>query len=415
MHKSGKSHKTFTITIDKLVYEGAGLGRHRGKVIFVPFSVPGDRLLARAVEVKSKFTRAEIVRILEPGPGRVDPVCPYFGKCGGCHWQQLNYRRQVDAKREILEEILHHRFSGTRELPINMTACPQPFSYRSRARVQLRGSGPRSTIGFFRHGSRSVEDIESCPLFRPSLNQALAALRRFKIQIGCDPGMREMDIACSEESGTWDTVPCRSGVDKNTEDTSGSSSRSEEVFLQRAVGEFLYSLTAPVFFQANDFMVPELVSLVLNSATNGRNDSALDLYAGVGLYSLPLARHFQQVIAVEYSPDAARLCTKNASNAGLVNVQTVCADVATWMNSVGDSEFSIVVLNPPRTGAGSKVMERIAQWAPETIIYVSCNPLTLVRDISRIPAGKYKVDLAEGLDLFPQTFHFETIVRLVRI
>ena len=227
--------------------------------------------------------------------------------------------------------------------------------------------------------------------------------------------MREMDIACSEESGTWDTVPCRSGVDKNTEDTSGSSSRSEEVFLQRAVGEFLYSLTAPVFFQANDFMVPELVSLVLNSATNGRNDSALDLYAGVGLYSLPLARHFQQVIAVEYSPDAARLCTKNASNAGLVNVQTVCADVATWMNSVGDSEFSIVVLNPPRTGAGSKVMERIAQWAPETIIYVSCNPLTLVRDISRIPAGKYKVDLAEGLDLFPQTFHFETIVRLVRI
>ncbi len=416
MSQSGKSPKKFKVYIDKLVYEGAGLGRRQGKVIFVPFSVPGDRLLVRAVEEKSKFIRAEIVRILEPGNGRVEPLCPHFGRCGGCHWQQLEYSRQVEAKAQILKEIFHHRLPWTRNLSINMRACTQPFAYRSRARIQLRGSGARSSIGFFRHRSRAVEDVKSCPLFRRSLNEALSALRRFKLQVGYNPGMREMDIACSEEEETWDTVPSKSGADESIKDLAGGSARSEEVILRRKIDEFLYSVTASVFFQANDFMISELVALVRESAKSAGNDSALDLYAGVGLFSLPLARQFRKVVAVENSPAACRLCSLNASAAGLTHIQTECADVAAWMESVGSaglSKFSLVVLDPPRTGAGAGVMERIVEWAPKTIIYVSCNPQTLIRDLTRLSKHSYKIDLVEGMDLFPQTFHFETIVRLI--
>ncbi len=415
MNKTGNSPKSFKVAIDKLVYEGAGLGRHRGKIVFVPFSVPGDRLHVRRVEEKSRFARAEISRILESGPGRVEPVCPYFGKCGGCHWQHLDYARQVEAKRQILQEIFFHRFPQTRELSICMKACPRPLAYRSRARVQLRGSGSRSTVGFFRHRSRSIEDVAACPLFRPSLNDALAALRRFKVQVGYNPGMREMDMACSEEEDLWDTVPCRSGVAGDSESVSGSSPRNEEVILRRKIGEFTYSVTASVFFQANDFMASDLIALVQELGRIPANDSALDLYAGVGLFSLPLARRFRKVIAVEHAPDAARFCAMNASTAGLANVQTYCADVMAWMESAGHSRPSLVVLNPPRAGTEKRILERIGEWAPETIIYVSCNPQTLVRDISRISTRKYEIDFIEGLDLFPQTYHFETVVRLRRI
>jgi tRNA/tmRNA/rRNA uracil-C5-methylase (TrmA/RlmC/RlmD family) len=129
MNKPGKHSKTFEITIDKLVYGGAGLGRHRGKVVFIPFSVPGDRLLVRTSEEKNSFIRAETVEILEPGTGRSTPACPYFGRCGGCHWQQLEYSRQVEAKRQILEEVFYHHFPETRDLTIAMRACTQALSY----------------------------------------------------------------------------------------------------------------------------------------------------------------------------------------------------------------------------------------------------------------------------------------------
>ena len=155
--------------------EAPGLAHHKGKVVFVPFSAPGDRLLVRPAEEKRTFVRAEIVRLLKAGSGRVDPVCAHFAKCGGCHWQQLEYSHQVRAKRQILEEIFHHRFPQTRELPITMKACAQPLAYRSRARVQMRGAGSGASIGFFRCGSHSVEDVESCPLFRGSLNEALSS------------------------------------------------------------------------------------------------------------------------------------------------------------------------------------------------------------------------------------------------
>jgi 23S rRNA (uracil1939-C5)-methyltransferase len=410
MSKSGKS-RPFETEIEKLVYGGEGLGRHNGKVVFVPFAVPGDRLLVRPVEEKKTFVRAEIVRILKPGEARVAPVCALFEKCGGCQWQQVEYSNQVEAKRLILEGIFHHRFPQTHAIPIKMIPCPQPLAYRSRARLQLRGAGARASVGFFRPGSHAIQDVDSCPLFRPALNEALTSLRQFKLKVDTDSRPQEMDLACSQEENTFATA--RVGISEQGGVALFGSGATREPVLRRRVGEFVYSVTASVFFQANDFMVSELVRLVEDWAGKG-DGSALDLFAGVGLFSLPLSHRYQQVVAVDNSSTASRLCAANASAAGIRNLQVVCADVFAWRQSIEPPECEIILLDPPRAGAGTAVMERIREWNPPTILYVSCDPQTLVRDISKIAASDYRIDLVEGLDLFPQTYHFETVVRLLR-
>lgn len=415
MRKSAKTPKSFHVEIEKLVHGGMGLGRHKGQVIFVPFSVPGDHLRVRAVEEKKKFIRAKIEQIEKPGDGRTNPACPHFGKCGGCHLQHMGYMRQVEAKRLILEETLRHRFPETRDLPVVMRACTQPVGYRSRARVQVRGAGPKASVGFFRHRSHTVEDVEHCPLFRPALNEALSSLKQFKIKVDLDGTAQEMDIACSQEEGTWATV--RVGAETAAGGTPLFGKRKpDDVLLNKTVGSYRYSVTASVFFQANDFMVQELAAVVQELAAGKGHGSALDLFSGVGLFSLPLARQFAGIVAVESSSAASRLCAANASAAGYGNVVSVCADAAAWMKSEESSScsFDLIVLDPPRTGAGADVMKQIQKKAPATVIYVSCDPQTLVRDLACIAPGDYTIDCVQGMDMFPQTYHFETVVRLIR-
>jgi tRNA/tmRNA/rRNA uracil-C5-methylase (TrmA/RlmC/RlmD family) len=387
-----KTSGAFEVAIDRLVYGGAGLGRREGKVVFVPFSVPGDRLLVRPVEEKKQFIRAEIVEILQPGPGRIQPTCRYFMKCGGCHWQQLEYPRQIEAKRQILEEILHHRFPETHRLMISMEPCSQPFAYRNRARVQLRRSADHLTAGFYRRESHTVEDIDACPLLRPLLNEALSEARK-----SSGAYRHESDMACSDEEEKW---------------AFDLADSKEPVLLHKTIGDFRYVFSASVFFQANEFIVSKLVEIVKAAWEKAGNRIAIDLYAGVGLFSLPLARQFKKVLSVEGSPISCQYGSQNASEANLSNVEIICSDIAQWMKSTKPpSDLDLVLLDPPRTGAGIDVMEQIRRWEPKTIIYVSCDPQTLSRDIAHI-SESYKIDFAQGLDMFPQTYHFETVVRL---
>lgn len=415
--KKNLASSSFEIVIEKLVYGGSGFARHNGKVVFVPFSVPGDRLQVHSVEEKKTYARAAIDQILEPGNGRTDPQCPHFGRCGGCQWQHIEYTRQVEAKRQILEELFHHKFPQTRAIPIIMQACPQPFGYRSRARMQLRGSGETATVGFFRSETHIVEDVDHCPLFRSSLNEALRSLRQFKIKVDADNHPQEMDMACSEEEGAWTTSRVGANTDNAVPALSGTGIQ-EDAVLTRVIGEYVYAVTAASFFQANDFMVAALVTRVREAAKTAGSESALDLFSGVGLFSLPLASQFKKVLAIENSSTSCRLCRSNASAAGLKNVQIVCADVDAWMGSEtspASPSPDLIVLDPPRAGAGPAIMEQIRQWAPERILYVSCDPQTLARDLSRISPCGYQIDFIEGLDMFPQTYHFETVVQLSKV
>jgi len=406
----------FEVVIDKIVYGGAGLGRHEGKVVFVPFTAPGDRVIVRPVEQKKKLIHATVERLVVPGPARSEPFCVHFGTCGGCQWQHLEYAAQVEIKHSILEELFHHHLPETRALRIDMKPSPQDRGYRSRARIQFRGRGSESAIGFFGYQSHGVIDVATCPLLRPTLSAALRSLRELWEQGRADPGMRQAEIACSEEETKWNWVEIEPSLEegfsllgKNPDAEGGGAT------LTRKVGQFEYKITPSIFFQANDFMVAELLSTVENLVGEGGPGSALDLFAGVGLFTLPLARHFSQVTAVEASAEACRLCRENSKAAGLENVRVTNGGAAPWMkavSSVTSPAFDLIILDPPRTGAGPGVIEKIREWAPNTVIYVSCDPQTLVRDLALLAGRDYRIDFVLGLDLFPQTYHFETVVRL---
>ncbi len=416
--RSRNPSSQFELTIDKVVYGGAGMGRHEGKVVFVPFAAPGDRVLVRAVEQKKSYMRAEIVRSIEDGPGKTVPGCPHFGRCGGCQWQHLEYDRQLEIKRGILEETIHHRFPESRHLKPRVLACPQPYEYRSRARLQLRGFGPESSVGFYRHDSHAVEDIQFCPLLQPVLNEGLKTVREARASGTSNPAAQQVELAGSQEDQKWGAVETTSDTEEDFSDLGKPElTPMGEPLLRRRAGSFQYLVSPAVFFQANALMIERLVSCVMNSVDSPAPEQALDLYAGVGLFTLPLAGRYKSVVAVECSPESHRLCEQNILAAGLDNARAVCSDANAWMralHSVSSPGFDLVVLNPPRAGAGRTIMELLGEWVPETIIYVSCDPQTLCRDVAFLPARHYIIDFVEGLDLFPQTYHFETVMRLRR-
>jgi 23S rRNA (uracil1939-C5)-methyltransferase len=302
-----------------------------------------------------------------------------------------------------------------------MQEAPQPFGYRSRARVQLRGFGPKSKVGFFRFQSHELEDIESCPLFRPALNEALDSVRRARRNENFDPAVQQLDLACSQEDGTWGMAAAAREADEEGFSAIRGSEDSEidPVIHRRKIGEFTYSVSPSVFFQANDHLVERMVQRVGELAQESAGTAAaLDLFSGVGLFTLGLARRFQSVVGVESSILASRLCARNAADAGLPNIKTICARAVEWMQAtapVSRQNFDLVLLDPPRAGAGTEVMKCLSDWAPGTIVYLSCDPHTMVRDLACLNPGDYEIDSIEGFDLFPQTYHFESLVRLKRL
>jgi 23S rRNA (uracil1939-C5)-methyltransferase len=402
MKSSGRSHSLtspFVIEIEKLVFGGDGLGRFEGKVVFVPFAAPGDQLEVRPVEQKKGYTRAVVSKILRAGPGRIDPACPHFLRCGGCQWQHIEYGCQLKAKQVILEELFHHRFPETLDLPIVMKGSPEIYGYRIRARLQVRGSGKEKALGFFQHRSHFIEDIECCPLFEPGLNDALAQIRAS----GCSGEIgEEIEIAVASD-GNWAAVP-----------SADSPGEGDNILMRRA-GGFDFATSPSAFFQANGSMLDSLIAAAVEPST--QTGSALDLFSGVGFFSLPLAREHREVIAIESGDRAHRLCVLNAERAGLANIQAKRAEVGAWLQataSVTSPAFQCVLLDPPRIGAGAEIMQTLGSWLPDRIVYVSCDPQTLVRDLAFLPAQDYRIASITGLDLFPQTYHFETVVHIAR-
>jgi 23S rRNA (uracil1939-C5)-methyltransferase len=404
-----KNTRAFAITINRLLETGEGIGQHQGMDVVVPFSVPGDRLVVRPVKETTRLIRAETVRIVRPGSGRIVPACPHFGKCSGCTWQHIEYSRQIEAKREILEGIFYRRLRQPTSLPVFMHASAHPFAYRSYARVRLRGVGPEASIGFSRWGSRAIENVELCPLFRPALSEALTMVRQFRNKVDTDPREQEMDIACSEED-TWATARVGAGPDAGGSVLWG---RKEDVLLRRSIGDCIYATTASAFGLPNDFVFTDIIGQVQEWAGCSGLGSVLNLFAGAGFFSLPLARRAESVTAVDSSPAFSRLCSRNASSAGLKNVRAVCADNAQWMQSAVSAQerYDLVIASPPECGAGLQIMDQIAGLAPKIFIYVSGNPQAIVKDLRRVRG--YRADQVAGFDSAPQTPVFGTVVRMV--
>lgn len=400
----------FKVEITKLVYGGSGLGRHEGKVAFIPLTAPGDLLEAEIRYQKRNYLVAEMTRILKPGSGRRTARCRYFGYCGGCQWQHLEYPKQVTIKRQILEDAFRHRFPETKDLLISMKASPLEYGYRSRARIQLRRRGNRRVFGFYRPQSHAIQDVEDCPLLRPTLNLALSTIRGWEETALNNLQSQEIDLICSEDGKEWKWAPSS----ERFQATDPNDQSIGDLTLRRSVSGFQYLVSPSVFFQANDFMLDELVNIVDELCDTSVRKEALDLFAGVGLFSLPLARSYEKVTAVDSSFVASSLCVQNTACVKDKNIDIAFSDVHTWLQGFRPRRrVDLAVMNPPRSGVGKESLQLLRECAPGTILYVACDPNTLIRDLSCL-IQDYRIDFIQGLDLFPQTYHFETIVRLRR-
>ncbi len=358
----------------------------------MPLSATGDTLRVRINQLKGKTAFAEIGAVIEPSPLRVEPPCPYFGKCGGCDFQQMNYETQLAAKVGIIRDCLQRIGKIDYENEIPIIASSKEFGYRSRSQWHLETR--QKKLGYFKRNSHEIIDIEQCPKLVPELNNAIEGLRK-NLNWG---------TFWSERAG----IEAAAGDNGSVSIYSPDITESVEEISYTANGE-RYFHSAESFFQGNQFLIGQLVETAVKDAAA---ETALDLYCGVGLFTLPLARKFAQVIGVEDNALALDFAEKNAENARLENVRFVRDGVGNFLAGHNLENTDFVLLDPPRAGPEKAAILNIIKLKPKQVSYVSCEPSILARDLRIFLDGGYAIDSITALDLFPQTHHVETVVRL---
>jgi 23S rRNA (uracil1939-C5)-methyltransferase len=381
--------ETVELVIDELAAGGDGVGRGPdGRVFFVPFTAPGDRVRVRVTESRARFARGSVETLLAPGPQRSDPVCPVFGSCGGCAWQHVAYPAQLAAKTKILEDALRRLGRLEPPAPVEVTPSPSPYGYRGRARVFAQGG----RVGWRRRRSHTICATTRCPVLLPALDQKL----------------HELALRPPKREGEWE-LAWGDGQARAAE--LGRRGR-ERVFLEVA-GERI-GVSPGVFAQANALLLPALASRLL--ALAGAGGQALELYAGAGCFTLPLARRFQQLTALEASPDAVRDLRANLEEAGIENTSVLGETLERALERGDLSALApeALVLDPPRAGLPEGAVDALAALNPARILYLSCDPATLARDLALWVGRGWALRSLEGFDLFPQTPHVEGLALLER-
>ncbi len=377
------------VEVDQLVAGGEGLARFEGIPIFVPRSAPGDRLRVRLVERRPDYGRAEIVEILTPGPGRRKPPCPHFGLCGGCDLQHLEDSLQVELKVAAALEALSRLGKIEHSFPVAVVAGSS-WAYRSRAQVQVRATGERPQVGYFSRRSHNLVAVDCCPVLVPELEALLAELPG---RLPPD-GPSRLDLAVGED-GALSTAPVVPGLPHGE--------------LSMTVGEFSYRYDARCFFQAHRELLGELVTAAVGE---WRGEQAFDLYCGVGLFSLPLARRYRRLVAVEGDRLAARYARGNARRQHLSRIEIHNRAVESWIRELPEAAERVVV-DPPRVGLSASILRQLRMRRPQRLTYVSCHTGTLARDLRSL-GSCYRLESLTLLDLFPQTGHLEAVAQLCR-
>jgi 23S rRNA (uracil1939-C5)-methyltransferase len=375
------------VRVEKLVAGGEGLARVDGVPLFIPLSAPGDRLRVRVVERHPDYGRARIVSILEPGPGRRAAPCPHFERCGGCDLQHLDDDRQSVLKAQAALETLR-RLGRIDRLPEARLVRGSPWGYRLRAQVRTEPAGDRVLVGYFERGSHTLVPIRVCPILLPELEAMVTGLGSV---LGAD-APRRLDLAAGDD-GRVTVAPPVEPLPRGA--------------VTRRVGPWTFEHDARAFFQAHAGLIGDLQHEVCGRA---RGQLAVDLYAGVGLFSLPLSRRYQRVIAVESDRVAARFAARNARANGCGNVEIAPVSAETWGRSMPPGVDRVVV-DPPRTGLPRPLRRALNAARVRRLTYASCHPATLARDLRDL-ASEYTLERLVLLDLFPQTGHLEMVAEL---
>ena len=429
------------ITIEKLIYGGDALGRlpaderGRGKSVFVPFALEGEEVEIALVEQKPGFARGRVERIVSASPHRREPPCPYFPACGGCHYQHSTYAHQLEIKKAVLLETLKRTAKLDLNCDLQVHASPE-WNYRNRTRLKVQ-TNPEFALGYYRLRSHDLLPVEQCPISSPLINRAIAASwdigRSGKL---AGPLLELEFFASHDDSALLIEAYCRRGTSSDdaeelakeltgllpelqavavleqSDPNSALEPRrlggSDNSTIQYQAADRNYRVSAGAFFQVNRFLVNDLVEVV---CAGQKGNLALDLYAGVGLFSSVLAGSFAQVIAVEASQTSHADLKHNCGR----EVKAVLATTEQYLNQVS-SELrpDLVVADPPRSGLGENVVRNLAKLKASRLTYVSCDPSTLARDLRMLVDSGFKIEAAHLFDLFPQTYHIESVFHLVR-
>ncbi len=418
----------FEICPQKLVYGGEALGHAEGRTVLVPRALPGERLEVETVRVAKGVVHARPLRILEAAPKRISPPCRYFGQCGGCHYQHLDIAHQLQWKSQIVRETLLRigKITWDREIRIHQA---DPWNYRNQAQLKVAANtSGEVALGFFQGESHQLVPIEECMILSPRLNQVLVQLRKPHL-LGRLRGCWEVDLYADDQDervrislyGSPEAdEPGRLAEDLMMQvnavvAVAFHERRDTRVFGQRdfiyRVGEFKFRISAGAFFQYSRYLLPELAAAATETAPG---DLALDLYAGVGLFTLPLARRFRQVIGVESHPAAARDLKANAANHALEHVRAVGQPASDFLRRFAQIQPDLGVLDPPRCGAEKSTLKYLVDLQPRRVHYVACHPPTWARDLAYLLGRNYCLEGVEIFDCFPHTYHIECLARLVR-
>jgi len=406
------------LRLTAMAHGGVALGRHEGRVIFVHGALPGETVRAEITQDKDRFAHAQTVEIIDHSPDRVDPRCPHVPECGGCQWQHIAYPRQLALKTDIVLDQLK-RIGGLDDPTVYPTvAAPSPWGYRNRITFSV---GDDDQLGFQRAASHTVVPIEECHIADPrlmdiydDLDLDLPGLTRLTLMTGDDPDdllmvfetekdipptlHADFPISCVHLVGGEAAIPVNLlGHNHVTHRLAGHT----------------YRASAGRFFQTNTAVAAKLIDLVIEWLNPGLDDTILDAYCGVGLFTLPLAERAGSVIAVELDPGATEDLIMNLGENE--NVEVIEGPVEAVLPDLAETEeLDKIVVDPPRQGLEVGVVDALVTSGPPTVVYVSCDPATLARDVKRLARGGYRLGQVQPFDMFPQTYHIETVALLTR-
>jgi 23S rRNA (uracil1939-C5)-methyltransferase len=436
-----------------MIYGGDGLAhlpadeKGRGKAVFIPFVLSGEKIEATLTEQKPGFARAQAESILERSPHRIEPDCPHFGRCGGCHYQYSSYEHQLEIKKEILPETLKR--TAKLDLSVDIQVHPSPpWNYRNRSRLQVQ-TVPAFRAGYFKMASHELLAVEECPISSALINRGIAALWQSGRDGKVPPGVDEVEFfANAEDTQLLVEVSARpdsrrAALRAWAEDFQSSTAEVTGVVVFRAAPKGVpgtqeklltvgadhltyrtaraaYRVSAGSFFQTNRYLTDELVKIV----TQGQSgEMALDLYAGVGLFSTALC-DMRHIISVESSQTSTADLAYNLSSNG----EAVRATIEEYLSEGAKTRRfgkgavlphpaykpDLAVVDPPRSGLGDRVARMLVTMRAPRVVYVSCDPVTLARDLVVLVAAGYRIEEVHLVDLFPQTYHLESVVHLAR-
>ena len=369
-----------------------------GWVVFVPHTLPGEKVIARIYRNDKSHSQADFVSVVTPSPDRQEPQCSLFGKCGGCQYQHFVYDKQLIWKTRQVEELLQHMAGIETEVS---PAIPSPKQWAYRSKITPHFKKPRDgkigDIGFLLAGQRSkLVDVEHCPIAMDEINDALPAIRE-DTRKNTNRYKRDATLLIRATEGR---------VETNHKETISETVSTDN-------GDVKFNFLAGDFFQNNPFILPAFTKYVADQASSGGAKYLVDAYCGSGLFSLCLAHKFEKVAGVEVSETAAEWASKNAALNDIQNTTFLASSAEAIFADISfPAAETAVVIDPPRKGCNEEFLDQLFAFAPSKVVYVSCNPATQMRDLKEFLTAGYTLTAVQPFDLFPQTRHLECVIVL---